>query len=225
LRTLPLTVRILSGFLRVFFKLLYHQFAWTYDLVAAAVSLGMWQDWVRLVLPYLPGPRVLELGHGPGHLQVALNKAGVQVFGLDESRQMGCLAFRRIERFSFIPLLVNGYAQFTPFSNSSFNQVTATFPSEYIVDPHSLAEIYRILAPGGSLIILPLAWITGRQPHERFAAWLFRFTKQAPDFDVRMTEPFRQAGFDTKTTLIPHRSSTSLLILATKPLTKRHSPG
>jgi len=37
---------------------------------------------------------------GPGHLQVALNEAGMQAFGLDESRQMGRQARRRLCRGS-----------------------------------------------------------------------------------------------------------------------------
>jgi hypothetical protein len=32
--------------MRVIFYLLYHPFAFTYDLVAAAVSLNRWKDWV-----------------------------------------------------------------------------------------------------------------------------------------------------------------------------------
>ena len=55
--------------LRFFFYLLYHSFAFAYDLVAASVSLGRWKDWVLSVVPFIEGNRVLEIGHGPGHLQ------------------------------------------------------------------------------------------------------------------------------------------------------------
>ena len=51
-----------------FFHLLYHQLAWAYDAVSAAVSLGRWQDWGAAALPFVNGASVLELGHGPGHL-------------------------------------------------------------------------------------------------------------------------------------------------------------
>ncbi|NMC80811.1 MAG: hypothetical protein GYA59_15725, partial [Chloroflexi bacterium] len=39
--------------LKVFFDLLYHSFAWTYDGVAAVVSLGRWKGWVYSVIPFL----------------------------------------------------------------------------------------------------------------------------------------------------------------------------
>src|SRR5688572_31722362 len=87
---------LIRRFMRVFFRLLYHPFAFTYDLVAAAVSFGHWRDWVMSVLPFIQGTRVLELGHGPGHLQHALLNRGLFTVGLDESAQMGLLARRRL---------------------------------------------------------------------------------------------------------------------------------
>jgi len=85
--------------LRFFFRLLYHQFAFTYDLVAATVSLGRWKDWVLSVLPFIQGTRVLEIGHGPGHLQRALLEQNLLAVGIDESSQMGRLAKRNLRRF------------------------------------------------------------------------------------------------------------------------------
>jgi len=84
--------------LRFFFRLLYHQFAFTYDLVAATVSLGRWKDWVMSVLPFVQGTRILEIGHGPGHLQRALLERNLLAVGLDESTQMGQLARHNLTR-------------------------------------------------------------------------------------------------------------------------------
>ncbi len=164
--------------LSLFFRLLYHPFAWTYDLVAALVSLGRWQGWVRCALPYLDG-RVLELGHGPGHLQVDLQKHAVNAFGLDESRQMGRQAGRRLRRQDLDLRLARGQAGSLPFKNNCFDSVVATFPSEYIYDIQTLRETRRVLVPGGRLVIIPAAWITGQDPLSRLAAWLFRVTGQA----------------------------------------------
>ncbi len=89
---------IFRSFLRLFFRLLYHQLAWTYDLVAWVVSFGQWKAWGRAAIPRLRGPRVLEIAHGPGHLLVAMARAGLSPVGFDLSPQMGRLARARLRR-------------------------------------------------------------------------------------------------------------------------------
>jgi ubiquinone/menaquinone biosynthesis C-methylase UbiE len=132
--------RWLAAFLRLFFRLLYHEFAWSYDLVAWLVSLGRWKRWVFTSLPYLTGPSILELGHGPGHLQAALAGKGLSVAGVDASRQMTRQAYRRLQREKYQPRLARAKAPALPFAAHSFDQVVATFPTEYILQPGSLAN-------------------------------------------------------------------------------------
>src|SRR5512139_2655394 len=81
------------------FHLLYYELAFTYDAVAWLVSLGQWQAWGRTVLKRVRGPRVLEIGHGPGHLLIALARSGhLQPVGIDLSPQMIRLARRNIRQ-------------------------------------------------------------------------------------------------------------------------------
>ncbi|MCL5428446.1 MAG: methyltransferase domain-containing protein [Chloroflexi bacterium] len=186
---------LLTRFLIFFFYLLYQPLAWSYDLVAWLVSLGRWKTWVYTSLPELSGPRVLELGHGPGHLQQALHRQGIQVFGIDRSPQMARIAYRRISRGGAAPKLVRASAEHLPFTGHVFDQLVATFPSEYIVQPATLSEARRVLISGGKLVVLPVAWIRGNRLWERLAAWLFRVTGQAPDWDSLFSDPLRKAGF------------------------------
>ena len=213
-------MRFIQFILRPIFYLLYHQFAWAYDLVAAVISLGHWNEWVCSILPYVQGPRVLELGHGPGHLQLALNERGFQAFGLDESRQMSRQAARRLRKKGVDGHLSRGYAQSLPFTQDIFQSVVLTFPSEYIYDPRTLTEIQRVLMPGGRLVILPIAWITGKRPLERLAAWLFRFTGEAPgkpgELNPELKELFVRAGFEVRKKTVQQESSLLLFILARK---------
>jgi ubiquinone/menaquinone biosynthesis C-methylase UbiE len=208
--------RWLAVFLRLFFRLLYHEFAWSYDLVAWLVSLGRWKRWVFTSLPYLTGPRILELGHGPGHLQAALADKGFCVAGLDASRQMGKQAYLRLQREKFQPRLVRARAPALPFAPQSFNQVVATFPTEYILQADTLANIQRLLSPGGVLVLIPFAWITGRSFLDSFAAWLFKVTGEAPVWDARWLLPLNQAGFSVSTQLQDLGDSQVMVILAQK---------
>ncbi|MFC1936517.1 class I SAM-dependent methyltransferase [Chloroflexota bacterium] len=216
----PIQYRWLAKFLKIFFHLLYHQFAWTYDLVSGIVSLGMWNSWIRSSLPKLPGPRVLELGHGPGHLQSALFNTPAQAFGLDLSPQMGKLAVQRLKRIGHSPRLTNADTKNLPYPANTFDQLVATFPTEYIVDPETITETHRVLKTGGQVIIIPVAWITGQSFFHRLAAWLFKITGQAgeitDDIYTKGLAQYETRGFNLQIEKLPHKQSTILMLTATK---------
>lgn len=198
-RQQPPPRRWLSGLIRLclrfFFYLIYQPMAWSYDLVAWTVSGGRWRDWVLCTLPYLDQGPVLELGHGPGHLQAALARGGRLTFGLDSSRQMSRLAQRRLRKLGYAQNITRGNSRAMPFRSRTFNRLVSTFPSEYIFHPATLAEARRLLAPGGQLVVAPFAWITGNRPLDRAARWLFRITGEAPEWMDSWLEPFQEAGF------------------------------
>lgn len=182
-------------FMRFVYFLLYHPFAFTYDLVAWVVSFGKWKDWVFSVVPHLEGTRILELGHGPGHLQRLLLNRGLSPAALDESAQMGFIARRRLGPKH---KLARGLSQSLPYPTGYFNTVVSTFPSEYIFDPRTLAEIRRALAKDGKLVILPLAF-----PSNRFLKWLYKITGETPEalndlLKERLKRPFLNSGFETQ---------------------------
>jgi ubiquinone/menaquinone biosynthesis C-methylase UbiE len=210
----------LQQFLKFFYNLLYHQFAWTYDLVAWLVSIGQWNDWVASTIPFLAGEQILELGHGPGHLQELAWKNDFNPIGLDISPQMGRICQRKIVRIGTQPKLVNGSGTALPFKSETFPTVVATFPTEYIIHPSTLNEIYRVLIPGGKFILLPLAWITGSNPVYRLAAWLFKVTGQSTDQDGPSLDlgesKIRNIGFSVETHIIRLKHSKVLILEAQK---------
>ncbi|MEW6402461.1 MAG: methyltransferase domain-containing protein [Chloroflexota bacterium] len=212
---------LMRRIMRAVFYLLYHPFAFTYDLIAATVSLGRWKDWVYSIIPFIEGTRLLELGHGPGHLQRILRDHGLATVGLDESAPMGTLAKERLRKSGHSNInLVRAISQNLPFPDRSFQTVVSTFPSEYIFDPRTLVEVRRCLFDGGRLVVLPVAWHVGQKVVERFLAWLFHFTGESPRLDEVILEhiwrPIEQAGFQVEIKKIEVKSSLLLIIIAVK---------
>ncbi len=204
---------LMQAFLRLFFKLLYHQFAFTYDLVAAAVSFNRWKDWTREILPHIEGTRILELGFGPGHLQRLLRRDGWFAVGIDESPQMTRLARRNTNGAANLTL---GLAQQLPFASGSFDTIVSTFPSEYIFDPRTLAEARRCLMDRGRLTVLPVA-----MPKSRALEWLYKVTGESPSeseevVKKKLKEPFLRAGFSTEIKIVELRSSRLFIVVAEK---------
>jgi ubiquinone/menaquinone biosynthesis C-methylase UbiE len=209
--------RLLRRILHVFFRLLYYEFAWTYDFVSWAVSMGQWRDWQRTALPYLRGQVVLEVAHGPGHMLLALSRTGRRAVGLDLSPQMGRQAARRLRRHALPAQLARGSADALPFASGHFSSVLSTFPTEFVGHPAAIAEFHRVLQPGGAFVCVPAAQITGPAPPDRFAEWLFRVTGQsAEDFYAPVLTRYRDAGFQVRVERVTLKRSLVTAIVAEK---------
>jgi ubiquinone/menaquinone biosynthesis C-methylase UbiE len=105
---------------------------------------------------------------GTGDLQADLVGEGYEVWGIDASAQMLRQARSKARRRG-LPTgkLLRARAQSLPFPAGYFNSVVSTFPSEYIAEPRTLAELARVLAPGGKLVIVPGGWLKPRDAKTR----------------------------------------------------------
>lgn len=207
----------LRALLRFFFKHLYTTVAWAYDTVAWVVSLGQWSRWQAVGLEALPEGRVLELGHGPGHTLVAATLAGRTAFGVDPSGQMSRLAARRLRRDGSAVRLTRARAQQLPFASGSFDGIISTFPTEYIVDPPSIAEARRVMKPGGKLVLVLVAISTGRSWVERLASYVFRVTGQGQLPGPAPEVSFTDSGMRARAEWIALARSSVLRVELTKP--------
>jgi len=145
-----------------------------YDLLNRLMSLGMdvrWRRWTAaLVAPW--GKLALDVGTGTGDLALELRCQGARlVVGLDFSPQMLAKARRKAQIRGLGGLAwVLGDALHLPFPDATFDCVVSAFVLRNLVDlPAGLAEMARVLRPGGRLASLDMT-----QPPDRPFGRLYR---------------------------------------------------
>jgi arsenite methyltransferase len=157
---------------------------------------------VRAALGLTPGEHVLDIGCGPGFLAAEMgDTVGPQgsVHGIDPSPPMLAIA---ADRSAAAPLTFEpGSATALPLADASIDVVTATQVYEYVPDmTTALAEVRRVLRPGGRLLVLDTDWDSlvwhstdpGRM-RRVLAAWDEHLTD--PYLPRRLGRLLRDAGF------------------------------
>lgn len=140
---------------KLLFETLYKN-KYLYRFASTVPFAGQWRVWQRLVLPRISGHDVLELGCGLGDLLADMTLAGYRCQAIEQSLSMVEAARQTMQRRApgQKAWIIHGSAQHLPFSDTSFDTVVSTFPSEYIYDPDTIAEIERVLRSGGRLIVV-----------------------------------------------------------------------
>jgi demethylmenaquinone methyltransferase/2-methoxy-6-polyprenyl-1,4-benzoquinol methylase len=134
-----------------------------YDFLNHLLSLGIDYYWrrqaIRAVLQHNAQPeKVLDVATGTGDLAIALRRAGAgEVIGVDIARQMLAIGHKKVarHRMDASVRLEYGDAEALPFEEHTFDAVTVAFGVRNFAHLSSgLAEIHRVLKPGGLVMIL-----------------------------------------------------------------------
>jgi ubiquinone/menaquinone biosynthesis C-methylase UbiE len=106
-----------------------------------------------------PGDHVLDVGCGPGRLAVTFAQRTApsgSVDGIDPSPEMINRATARARKHGVPARFQVGYAQRLPFADDTFDAAACTLALHHVADDDrqtAVAEMYRVLKPGGRLLI------------------------------------------------------------------------
>jgi demethylmenaquinone methyltransferase/2-methoxy-6-polyprenyl-1,4-benzoquinol methylase len=156
---------------------MFDRIAPTYDLLNHLLSLGRDYAWRRKVTRQLVGQEplhLLDLATGTGDLLISLLQrcpVVAKTTGLDISERMLELCREKLQARGLAQrvTLVCADASATPFPESTFDVATMAFGIRNTVNAAAtLAEIQRILKPGGMAMILEFSL-----PHNRVVRWCY----------------------------------------------------
>ena len=159
---------------------------------------------IRAALALQAGEHVLDVGSGPGLLaaeMVAEVGANGSVTGVDPSEDMLAIARAPLTDADTQLTFVSGGATVLPFEDDSFDAATSTQVYEYVADmPAALAEVRRVLRPGGRLLILDTDWdsiVWRSSDDERMRRVLHVWDEHLadPHLPRRLPELLRDSGF------------------------------
>lgn len=148
-----------------------------YDKLNHILSLNIDKIWrrkaVRCLVGDKPDAKVLDVACGTGDFTIAiakkLNKDG-EVTGIDISEEMMRVGREKIARLGINAELISGDCEDLPFADNTFDRISVGFGVrnfEHI--DLGLAQMLRVLKPGGRLVILELSI-----PTNPFFKWCYK---------------------------------------------------
>ena len=200
------------------FHLLYNQLAWTYELVAWLVSFGQWSTWRQLALQFMnPGP-TLELAFGTGVFFIEMIRAGYEPVGIDLSPYRARQAGRRLHQNNCAIRLSQAETQAIPFPANHFVNVVGTFPTDFMLDKHTLTELFRVLKDDANsrLIIVAEGQLRGPWPIRPFIDWLYKISNQRTIPPQKPIKLLAAHNFEARWEIVEYQGAQARLLIAGK---------
>ncbi len=157
-----------------------------YDFLNSLLSFGIDRRWRRYAVRQVTcsaGGRILDVATGTGDvaLQIAATTPNsVTIDGIDFCREMVEVGMEKVKNSPFASRIALGIApcEAIPFPDNTFDSVTIAFGIRNVVDRRlGLAEMLRVLKPGGRAVILEFS-----NPRSRLFKRLYHvyFTRVLP---------------------------------------------
>ena len=149
-----------------------------YDLMNDLMSLGLhrlWKAFAISIARLRPGERVLDVATGSGDLALAMSRRvrpGGEVWLTDINRSMLERGRDRVLDEGLLAPAVQCDAERLPFPTAHFDCVTVAFGLRNMTHKaQALAEMTRVLKPGGRLVVLEFSkvWKPLERPYDLYS--------------------------------------------------------
>lgn len=143
----------------------FHSVANKYDLMNNLMSIGLHNVWKKILVETTPlkkNAKILDVAAGTADLTIAFSKKNkdFKIFHTDINLSMLKEGQKKIINYGKIIPSIACDAEVLPFPNNYFDCVIIGFGLRNMTNKDkALKEIYRVLAPGGKILILEFSKI------------------------------------------------------------------
>jgi ubiquinone/menaquinone biosynthesis C-methylase UbiE len=144
-----------------------------YNAFSREYRMGDFQEYAALTAGYLGrGASVLEVAAGPGYFCIELAKLGeFKITGLDISGDLVEIAGENASEAGVKVDFIQGNASTIPMPDAAFDLVFCSWAVKNFMEPvKALDEMYRVLRPGGTALIVDLNREATGEDWRRYAA-------------------------------------------------------
>jgi demethylmenaquinone methyltransferase / 2-methoxy-6-polyprenyl-1,4-benzoquinol methylase len=150
-----------------------------YDFLNRLLSFGIdrrWRTEAVQLLSYRKGSRILDVATGTGDVALEIARTtplSVRITGADFSKEMVELGKEKVAASPYAGRIDFQVApcEDLPFPDNTFDSITIAFGIRNVVDRRlGLAEMRRVLRPGGRMIILEFS-----TPRSDLFRWIYYF--------------------------------------------------
>ncbi|WP_031497692.1 metalloregulator ArsR/SmtB family transcription factor [Bryobacter aggregatus] len=177
-----------------------------------------WQALAEMTFKLLPPMRIVDVGAGEGTISLLLAQRAERVVAIDNSEQMIAYGQEAAAKAGVKNLEYRlGDLEEIPLEDGSMDLAVFSQSLHHAIHPHAaLKEAYRVLRPGGKLMILDLNRHGYEEARELYADVWLGFSQ------VELAEMLKKARFKNLDLAVVHREAEApffetILVTADKP--------
>jgi len=118
------------------------------------IMTPLWKMWLKKVVPFIEGSKVLEVSFGTGYLMTQYVKR-FDTYGIDINDEMIQITAKKIKKEASSASISKGNVENMPYANNTFDTVINTMAfTGYPDGEKALAEMKRVLRKNGKLLLM-----------------------------------------------------------------------